>query len=185
MNYSSNFNKALETGKVVVRRVWKNENSTKDQYSVQFMQQIKGEQADPSRAIIALSQGISPFQLVTAIQSFAGSVIRSSLVGKHLDKDGSATFYDDEVVVFGKELLGIDLDIEVVENTTQNPMQPGQQAKINPSTGEVLTKDGKPIYRHTKLVPASENTRLEFIQHDSSVVDTSKVAAKNEMTENV
>lgn len=44
-----------------------------------------------------------------------------------------------------------DLSIQVVENTTKG--YEGQEPKVNPSSGEVITFEGQPVYEHTELVP--------------------------------
>lgn len=46
----------------------------------------------------------------------------------------------------------------------------GQQPKINPTTGEVLTKDGKPIYRHSEYNPNPSASDGTLISHDREPV---------------
>jgi len=43
----------------------------------------------------------------------------------------------------------------------------GQQPKINPTSGEVLQKDGKPIYRHSEYNPNPAAQDGEMLQHDT------------------
>lgn len=47
----------------------------------------------------------------------------------------------------------------------------GFQEKINPSTGEVLTKDGEAIMRRTYLVPETSELQDTLIEHDREEVD--------------
>ena len=43
----------------------------------------------------------------------------------------------------------------------------GQEPKINPSSGEVLQKDGKPIYRHSEYNPNPNAEDGQMLQHDT------------------
>lgn len=54
------------------------------------------------------------------------------------------------------------LKIKITENTT--PSYDSQEAKINPTTGEVITHEGQPVYRHSSLVALSDYTGDELLQ---------------------
>lgn len=143
--YSKSFIERLASGEVMIRRIWKNEG--KENFAVQYMQQIPSEDVSPEQAILAASMDFTPAQRVTAI--FAASPAK-------LEKEGISEgyfCYEGDATLSAKKFLGIDVEIDVVENTEKNPLQPKQEPKINPTTGEVLTFNGKPIYRHTRLVP--------------------------------
>ena len=143
---------------VKVRKIWTNENSTKDQVTVQFAQQIKGS----SNKLVALAQGFdSTGNTATALLSFKSDVALR-LFGT-TDADYSAQPF--ETWPDANTAMGMKLEIAVVENTTQNPATPNQSPKVNPRTAEVLTLDGAPIYRHTELAVAGEAKR-EFVQHN-------------------
>jgi hypothetical protein len=186
MSYSKNFNKALSEGKTMVRSIRKNINSDKDQYTVQFMQQVDNPNSEGTDEIVALSQGYTPGQRVTALASVAGKKLEEmgimSLLAKTSDK--LTTFFEEEdTLLEGTRILGVDLDISVEENTTKNPLSMSQQPKINPTSNEVLTSDGLPIYRHTKVVKRGKGT-YNFLAHDvDGVVNTSEVSSieENEM----
>lgn len=188
MNYSQKFMEALGTGEVLVRSIWKNTNSTKGQYSVQFMQQIKNPSDSNSNAAVALLQGYQAGQRVTAISSVSAEVIKSKGIDKLLG-EGTTYFCNSDRVFTDKAMFGSEanFDIQVVENTERNPFSSTQEPKINPTTGEILTKDGQPIYRHTSIVMKGQAVN-QFLTHDiEGVVDTSTVAqgVRNEMTEEV
>jgi len=59
----------------------------------------------------------------------------------------------------------------------------GFSEKINPTTGEILTKDDEKIMRRTYLVPtANENLVDVLIEHDREEVEVEADAAKAEFT---
>ena len=182
MDYSKQFTAGLKTGQTMVRRIWLNTNSEKGQYSVQFMQRVINPAAESAGAVVALFQGYEEGQLVTAIGSISPEVIKSKGIDKLLVND-EAEFYSGEKVFTAKQLFGTALDIQVLENTTKNKFSSTQEPKMNPATGEILTKDGEPIYRHTSLVLAGASEH-SFMKHDTDdVVNTSRVAEgiENEM----
>lgn len=47
------------------------------------------------------------------------------------------------------------------------PAYNGQEPKINPQTGEVLTKDGQPIFRHSEYNPNPNAPDGDMVQHDT------------------
>lgn len=47
----------------------------------------------------------------------------------------------------------------------------GYREKINPSTGEVLTKDGEVIFWKTEVVSEGSNVQDKLIQHDTEPVE--------------
>lgn len=163
------FQTALTTGKVVVRRWWKNTNSSKNQVSVQFMQQI--ERPSDNSSLVAIAQGTPSVQTVTAIFSFAEDVA--------LDHLGSTegSFVDGGQPIFAEDIFGMEINIQVTENFTRNPYAPNQEPKINPSTGEVVmsfdpeTRTDSPVYRHTELVSgAASHTFLSPSQNAVSAM---------------
>jgi hypothetical protein len=58
--------------------------------------------------------------------------------------------------------------IEKVESKRDSEF--GYSEKINPSTGEVLTKDGEPIYRKTEVVAEGSDIVDILITHDRSEI---------------
>lgn len=72
----------------------------------------------------------------------------------------------------GKTLPG-----KIVVKETLEPRYDGQSPKINPSTGEVLTKNGMPIYRNTEYTGNPEEFDV-LIAHDRvmQTVEDSQVA---------
>lgn len=59
--------------------------------------------------------------------------------------------------------------IEKVESEV--PENQGFREKINPTTGEVLTKNGESIYWKTEVIAEGLDTHDELIQHDKETVD--------------
>lgn len=51
------------------------------------------------------------------------------------------------------------------------PDNQGYREKINPSTDNVLTKDGEPIYWKTEVVPEGSDITDTLIQHDVATVE--------------
>ena len=61
--------------------------------------------------------------------------------------------------------------LEKVESEV--PENQGYREKINPSTGEVLTKNGESIYWKTEVVPEGSDVHDLLIEHDRDTVDAS------------
>ena len=138
---------------VRIRSIKKNPNSQKNQVTVQFAQKdVIDANAGGGNRLVAIAQGNPGGSgIVMALLSFNAD-IAEKLFGT-TNADYSQLPFDqwptpDKLVAE----LGQEVNIEVIENTTQNPAAPNQQPKINPATSEVQTFGGKPIYRHTQLV---------------------------------
>ena len=164
---NNSFNSALETGKVVVRRFWYNDNSEKDQVTVQFFQQIKKPETDNS-SLLAIAQGISDSQTVSALYSFKADI------AKAIFGNTEGSFVESGTPVFANDIFQTDVNIEVTENFTANPFSSNHEPKINPSTGEVVvafnpeTNQDDAIYRHTELVTGKADHT--FISASSSAI---------------
>lgn len=185
MSYSKSFTDKLNAGHCMVRKIWLNTNSTKGQYSVQFMQTIENENSSSTGEVVSLFQGFDNKQRVTAIISVSPEVIKSKgVLPKIQETEGN--FYNNEKSYTVQEMFGeeFDLEIQVTENFEKNPFSTKQEPKVNPSSGEILTKDGKPIYRHTMMVMKGKAVHT-FVAHDrEDVVDTSTQGVSvNEMLE--
>lgn len=149
------FVNALDSGKVVVRRWWYNTNSSKDQVTVQFIQQV--ERPGDTSSLVAIAQGSTNKQTVTALFSFNADVAQAHLGST----EGS--FVEEGQPIFASSIWGQEVNIQVTENFTPNPYSKSHEPKINPGTGEVVTAyngetgQDDPVYRHTELVagPAS------------------------------
>lgn len=57
--------------------------------------------------------------------------------------------------------------IKVVESTT--PFYPDQEPKINPTSGEIMTHNGEPIFRNTELVNVDQYAGDELLKMDSQM----------------
>lgn len=162
---SAAYQSALETGQTVVRRIFKNNGSNKNQYTVQFQQELELEEGTSTLSdLVAIAQNINPRKRVTALFSFSEDALRKRGVDLSIDN-----YFASDKVLTAKDLFGREINIQVVENTTPNPLSPNQQPKINPATSEVLTYNRKPIYRHTSIV-AGPATHV-FLQHNNAETD--------------
>ena len=63
----------------------------------------------------------------------------------------------------------VPLDIKIVESTT--PAYDGQKAKINPSTSEVITFNGLPVYEHGTLVAKGQGSVTKLAREAAVVAD--------------
>lgn len=155
---------------VRIRKIWVNENSSKDQVTVQFAQLL--EATASGNALVAVAQGTNfgP-NTATALLSFARTQAEKffgTVSADYSDQPFESWPEPTAFVEMLREQTGdpnTTLEISVVENFTQNPETPAQTPKINPSTGEELSKNGQPIYRHTTLATNATVERV-FIQHD-------------------
>lgn len=166
------YDNALTTGKVVIRRFWKNERSTKNQISVQFQQLIERdpEEVGGTNFLVGLAQvgGGSNKTTPTTIFSFEATRLASILgseAGNCFDGTSAVVLANDlfeKLAESAGQTFGQDLAIEVTENFEQNKYSTSQQPKINPTTGEIVmatnptTGTQMPVYRHTKLVLSTE-----------------------------
>lgn len=62
----------------------------------------------------------------------------------------------------------IPFDILVEEKT--EPQYAGQNPKINPSTGEVITSEGMPIFEHSSLVPVGYGGKVVSLPRETAGV---------------
>lgn len=150
---------------VKIRKIWTNENSTKDQVTVQFVQEVEGSTA--SNALVNAAQGTSfgP-STVTGLLSFKSEKAEEYFGTTDADYSDVAQAERPGVERF-EEAVGENIAISVVENTERDPNRPNQEPKINPQTGEVLLSDGSPIYRHTEVVVASEVQTI-LLKHNAT-----------------
>jgi hypothetical protein len=171
------YDQALSTGRVLVRKWFRNNNSTKNQMTVQFQQLVDRPESPESslNELIGLAQGsaIGNQTRVTALMSFNAD--RASAVLGSMEGDATMGSPVVAAEVFFNKLAEMDgkqfttrLAIQVTENFTKNPKAPRQTAKINPTTKEVVTSlnpatgTQMPVFRHTSLV-AEANCNHTFI----------------------
>lgn len=161
------YENALATGQVVIRKWWVNENSTKNQITVQFQQEVErpASAASANSLLISIEQGteaLGNMTRVTALRSFNADKVAAILGSREGDSTmgGAITFANDFYAQLGAP-AGTELSVQVTENFEKNPYSKTQKPKVNPSTGEVVTAHNDatgtdmPVYRHTDLVIAS------------------------------
>lgn len=49
---------------------------------------------------------------------------------------------------------------------------PGQSQKVNPSTGEVITYEGRPVFEHSSLVPAGQGAKVITLERNTAPVSS-------------
>lgn len=166
-----NFNEALETRKVVVRKVFKNGGNS---YTVQLMQKIEAPTSDGGINLTALTMGWNNTQKVTCLQNFTEENLKIAglSVGDYYEDGVDAVFIDDVMKKLFKTLQNKDItttfNIQVVENFERNE-KAKQEPKSNPETKKYIAYEGKPIYRHTSLV--SDEANHIFQESDGSEAD--------------
>jgi hypothetical protein len=161
------------TSTVQIRRIFPNVNSDKNQVNVQFVQFA---QSEGSNVLVAAAQGSENFKpsMLTAIFSFNADKCEE-LFGT-TDADYSELPINEWPSAAPFEAaVGSPVAISVVENTTQDPMRPKQTPKINPQTGEELTFNGQPIYRHTSLVLEAD-VKTELLKHNGVKTEVAEPA---------
>ena len=163
---NTSYQSSLETGKVVIRKWWFNQNSEKNQCSVQFQQQVEKPTSNNSveDVLISIEQGSQGFgntTNVTAIRSYNADRI-AELLGSTIGDCTApgATQHFADILYTMEDGTIVDTGVEVTENFTKNPYSTSQTPKVNPKTGEIVTAVNPvngalmPVYRHTKLTSA-------------------------------
>lgn len=169
---------------VRIRKIWVNTQSEKDQVTVQFAQKIDHPSQLNKIALVAQALDSLGSGVTTALVSMKREVVED-LFGT-TDADYSDQPFDQWPSAETLEAKTGKLAISVVENTTQNPNSPNQKPKINPSTDEVITYNGKPIYRHTSLTTVSDGVERVYLKSDTVTSnETSKVNALDAFGVNV
>ena len=175
------YDQALTTGKVVIRKWWFNTNSTKNQMSVQFQQEVERPASNASAAnslLISVEQGtegLGTHTRVTALRSFDANRAAQVLGSREGDATmGSPVMFAEDFYQKLGVPAGTQLSIQVTENFTKNPYSKSQSPKINPSTSEVVvatnpeTGTQMAVYRHTDLVLAA-NCEHTFVAAEAVV----------------
>lgn len=185
------YDQALATGQVVIRKWWFNQNSDKNQMTIQFQQAVERPQTQSSTTstLIGLAQGSTlgnttrVTTLFSADATLAANVLQS--------REGDATmgspvvtanaFFQALAQAMGTEFNG-NLAIQITENLQKNPRSPKQTPKSNPNTGEVVvsydaaTGSMKPVYRHTELVDAAHCEHTFLTPQQAPVMAAAPVA---------
>lgn len=150
LSNSAAYEQALATKQVVVRKWWKNENSSKNQVSVQFQQIVPRVSQDGEvDSLLADAQGISTESRPTAIFSLAEEVAMRVLGAV----EGNC-YEEGKKIILGKTIFPNTktLGIQVVQSFERNENRPNQEPVVNPITGEVKIILGREVYQHEQLV---------------------------------
>ncbi len=160
-------------------------NGNTDQVSVQFKQAIAREaRAGSNNALLSLAQG-STIRNNTTIASTNFSFSRAQFmkliapamgVTELPEATNETQWIHQNLELSAKELLGMDVNIEITESPYANPFAPNQTMQTNPSKGTVVVpldangdvlideatqQEVHGFYRHTELV--TEEPQQQFI----------------------
>lgn len=118
---------------------------------------------NPDRITLFMCQEIEASSTATEAQSFfLGWGQRKRLL--------RAVFSADKAIVQKLGLKAgsvVPFDILVEEKTI--PAYEGQNPKVNPSTGEVITHEGMPVYEHASLVAIGQGAKVVTLERDTTV----------------
>jgi len=93
----------------------------------------------------------------------------------HESEEDDICFFADQIAKVKGEAVECKIIIEETHN--QRTWDGGEQSpKVNPKTGDVLSKDGNPIYRNT-WVTFDMSEQDTYIAHDKAVVKATQAAA--------
>jgi len=177
------FKEALQAGKALIRKIWVNENSSKNQVSVQVQQRVvlAGSAGAGGSVVVAATQGLDGSNYPTNILSFEKGIFEKAFgspVTEMLDySDGSTIVEIDSIF---KALQGEKfptVNIQIMESLEPNENVENDTPKVNPQNDEILAKnvDGNlmPIYRRTMcvagkaehvLIPHTDTISAEQVQ---------------------
>jgi len=146
------YEQALLTGKLLVRKWWKNTNSDKEQISVQFQQEVPRKNTSSATdvsSLVADAQGISNKARPTAIFSFKAEIAENILGSSEGDciEEGNEIFFG-KVLFPNAKMVGI----QVIQTFSPNEFKSDHQPVINPLTGEIKAFFGRPVYQHEELI---------------------------------
>lgn len=148
-----NFKQALDTGKVVLRRVWLNENSKYGNWTFQFFQKIEKPQEGNSGLLLSISLGIEGYNSNIVSDLLTFSPKKAEEMGISIGD----YYKDDQEAIFADDIFGVPTGIQVVDNTYKNSKRPSQTPRMNPTTNEYLVDaHGRPIFRHTQILPGAK-----------------------------
>ena len=176
-----NYSEAVNTGKVVISKIWVNPNSTKDQVSVLVRQIIDNPNWDKSlinNPLAALSQGYNGKMTLDAIQSFKREVAIQyfgTVSANYTNKSSDDGVAGENIGVFLDEKLDIDTAVSVIDSFEPNPNFTKHDPVQN-RDGKIMTKDGKKYYRTKFVVPAD---MVEVTVFKADKVEDNSTAARN------
>lgn len=173
----------LDSGQAYVRKWWVNNNSSKNQCGVQFVQKVS-KPVEGASLLVALAQGNenADSTVPTTVMSFNKDVIVKHLgseEGNFIDENGKLTGTPMTAKALFSAVLGKDIpevNIQIEENfdypidaegnqiftKDENGNEVAMGLKSNPTTGEAVRAfdtngELKEVYRHTTLVAGPAN----------------------------
>jgi hypothetical protein len=156
----------LNTGKCFISSIFINDNAKTAPVTVQFAQKIVGENNNP---ILTKTLGGNSFQVVTDLIPFT---MERAIAYGLVNSSGTPRVLTDDNPFFAEDIFEAECNIAVIENTIKNENKPKQQPKVNPVTGEIITYQGQPVYRHTQfqVVPSTQVVRQFLREEVSSII---------------
>lgn len=165
-----NFQQALESGAVVIRRIFKSKGNQEGNRTIQFQQLKNGRlsQTGNSLTSILIGNGNSGKTKPT----FLHTITKDNLakLGLPSEYEGvSADGTPNPVSYLAENLFGRPVELRILECHEENSMNvsdtgvltPNTNRKIaqmiNPQTSAKVTANGSPVYRHVFLVVEGSN----------------------------
>jgi hypothetical protein len=69
----------------------------------------------------------------------------------------------------GSDLNAFGLDLTIARKESREPQYEGHQAKVNPTTGEIVLVDGAPVYMNDYIAPSGTSDELIRANQGASV----------------
>lgn len=171
------FDKFLQDniGQVVVRKVWTNTNSTKNQCTIQFAVAVNrntipqeffkndsaGNNGAPLNKLVASVQaGVNTIMTFTALLSANIDMVQDVLGSVNKDWSGETEGFIKAEEVFDAALFedGTRVVLNAWRCTKANPYASSQSPVVNPTNGQVMTLNGKNLYLHTTVDVGTQHT---------------------------
>lgn len=162
-NFLTQLNSIMKpTSVVLVRRIWPNANSEKNQVNVMLQQTFEGS----GNPLIQITQGIKNETKAVAVVSFAND--QAMKYFGTVDADYSERPSSEWPTLENIEAeAGMKACLQITESLTPNPARKNPTPQVNPQTNEVLLQNGSPIYREVTLVVGEPSHT--FITHNGTI----------------
>lgn len=170
------FDKFLQDniGHVVVRKVWTNTNSTKNQCTIQFAVAVNrntipqeffkndsaGNSTPLNKLVASVQTSASTNMTFTALLSANIDMVQDALgsVNKDWSAETEGFIKAEEVFDAGLFADGSRVIISAWRCTKANPYASSQSPVVNPTNGQVMTLNGKSLYLHTTVDVGTQHT---------------------------
>ena len=151
-----NFNEVANSNQatpVVIRRIWPNLRSSKNQATIQFYQKKATGMSGPGGLVGIFQNAPGLTSTATAIQSIHMDKLAELGLPTEVD-------YTDGEAPVANSVLGVQVNIEITDSFNSNPFSDSHNPKVNPTNGDVITINGRDVYRHTELVAGEAQDQI-------------------------